>query len=214
MEVSYSSISVVLRKTREVKYWLPLLMGTMAAAYPVLCEEIVMSALPMQISGWFCVFGKVSCGLLIFVVFPVFAISLLALLLPWKRHISFFANILSLSVLMGLGIGMIISSELRTYRFAQLADRAKPLVAAIEKFDREKGRAPSMLNELVPNYLPSVPGTGIGVYPNYEYERLKQGKNRWQLTVNCSSGFLNCGMNFITCLQKIMKSATAASLSQ
>ena len=49
------------------------------------------------------------------------------------------------------------------------ANRAQPLINAIEQFEADKGRLPRTLPELVPQYLPRVPQTGMAAYPDYSY---------------------------------------------
>jgi hypothetical protein len=51
------------------------------------------------------------------------------------------------------------------------AQRAEPLVAAIERFQRDRGAPPAALPELVPDYLPLLPGTGLPKAPQFVYER-------------------------------------------
>jgi len=78
--------------------------------------------------------------------------------------------------------------------FHALAQRSRPLIEAIQAYEREHGRPPPTLNDLVPNYLPSIPETGMASYPQYRYcvgnEDSYEG-NPWVLEVFTSSGILN-----------------------
>jgi len=65
-------------------------------------------------------------------------------------------------------------SHLRHKTFAALAERAKPLVRAIEYYERQNGHPPDSLQNLVPDHFPSIPGTGIRAYPDYEYQVFDQ----------------------------------------
>ncbi|MBI5834525.1 MAG: hypothetical protein HZB16_19680 [Armatimonadetes bacterium] len=47
--------------------------------------------------------------------------------------------------------------------------RSEPLIAALDRFTAEHGHAPLSLAELVPAYLPAVPGTGWPGYPRFAY---------------------------------------------
>jgi len=58
--------------------------------------------------------------------------------------------------------------------------RSGPLVSAIERFARGRGRAPARLEELVPDFLPRVPPTGVGVCPAYQLEK---GPSDWELVL-------------------------------
>ena len=60
-------------------------------------------------------------------------------------------------------------NQIRHGEFVRLAERSKPLIAAIERYKQHAHRLPSSLNELVPSFLPRVPGTGMPAYPEYTY---------------------------------------------
>ncbi len=62
-----------------------------------------------------------------------------------------------------------ISNTLRTKGLSRLATRSIPLVQAIKAFETQKGRPPKMLQELIPDFLSSIPKTGMPTYPTYEY---------------------------------------------
>lgn len=88
-----------------------------------------------------------------------------------------------------------IGRRVRMNGFRALAKRSRPLVAAIGTYERERGAPPPSLEALVPGYVPSVPTTGMGAYPKYEYlvgERAEAyGGNTWVLRVFTPSGVLN-----------------------
>lgn len=65
---------------------------------------------------------------------------------------------------------MPISLKVRLRGFQDLADRSRPLVDAIRKFEEQNGYPPPQLENLVPDFLPDVPETGMGVSPQYRYE--------------------------------------------
>lgn len=73
--------------------------------------------------------------------------------------------------------------------------RSRPLIQAIRWYDGATGRPPDSLRDLVSDYLPEVPGTGILAYPTYQYESGVQhalgGRNPWQLRVSTPIGFMN-----------------------
>ncbi len=86
---------------------------------------------------------------------------------------------------------MMVSREIRMNGFKQMAERTRPLVAAIKKFEKQKGHAPEELEELVPEFVSTLPKTGIGAYPDYHYERLKGENDAWELSVSCGVVILN-----------------------
>jgi hypothetical protein len=86
----------------------------------------------------------------------------------------------------GLGWGR----SVRHRGLEQLPGRAQPLVDAITAYEAQHGRPPGSLDELVPDYLDHVPGTGVGVHPRFYYFRVDPGTyrgNMWVLHGPCPS---------------------------
>ena len=79
--------------------------------------------------------------------------------------------------------------------FHKLAERSVPLIQAIKEYEIKYDSFPNFLETLVPEFLPSVPQTGMGAYPTYEYmvgvESQKFANNPWCLLIHTSSGILN-----------------------
>jgi hypothetical protein len=133
--------------------------------------------------------------LLALVVIPIYVVLLI---FKKTRKIALLALIAGITYVI-VAISIIgIGSDVRMNEFHKLARRSVPLVEAISKFSKEKGHPPSSLQELVPEYLASVPDTGMGAYPKYEYEVGGEARewdnNPWVLYVNTSSGGLNWDM--------------------
>lgn len=84
-----------------------------------------------------------------------------------------------------------VGEAIRDVAFEKIAARGKPLVAAIKQYELKHGSPPGALADLVPDYLPSIPGTGVGAYPSYEFitkgTRTRYGGNAWILTVDVST---------------------------
>ena len=100
------------------------------------------------------------------------------------------------AVLMGAAVGGIGGSvKLRFHEFHKLAVRSEPLVAAIHRYEKEKGTPPNDLQELVPGYLPAIPQTGMGAYPRYHYltgtHAMRYGENPWVLMIPTSYSMMN-----------------------
>ena len=123
--------------------------------------------------------------------------SLLALLFKSIRHKALKTLLISLSSAVFMFGGVLFSSIIRTKQFEDLAERSRPLIAAISRFEKEHGRPPAKLDGLVPKYISEVPNTGMGAYPKYEYNAstAEPGPDHlaasWELSVPCSVGFLN-----------------------
>src|SRR5262249_38070430 len=83
----------------------------------------------------------------------------------------------------------------RRRHFADLAERSKPLIAAIRSFEKDRGAAPPSLEALVPDYIAVVPTTGLEAYPDYLYfGKERAGSwfgNPWVLQVSASEGALD-----------------------
>gem|GEM_PF-3561265 len=91
------------------------------------------------------------------------------------------ASLLALS----LAIFMLLGS-VRHDGFVALAERSKPLIAAVEAYEKRYGKAPSELSQLVPEFLPKIPDTGMGAYPQYEYRAdSSRACGAWSLSVRC-----------------------------
>jgi hypothetical protein len=85
---------------------------------------------------------------------------------------------------------------MRMWGFERFAERATPIVDAIERYSKEKGQPPPSLEELVPDYLPSIPATGVGSAREFRYIAGEQaegqyGGNPWVLELAVGTGFLN-----------------------
>ena len=65
--------------------------------------------------------------------------------------------------------------------------QAQPVISAITRFTRIEGHPPDSLRDLVPLYLAALPSTGMGGYPEFEYERDDQFD--WRLRIDVSVGF-------------------------
>jgi hypothetical protein len=83
--------------------------------------------------------------------------------------------------------GFAIGRKWRMEAFHALAERSMPLVAAIREYETQRGEPPHRLDDLVPQFLPTVPSTGMGGYPSYNYfvgaEADEYGGNPWALEV-------------------------------
>ena len=89
-------------------------------------------------------------------------------------------------------LGYCLGEKVREQAFHQFTQRSAPLVAAIRDYDSKHGQPPSSLDVLVPEWLPQVPWTGIGGYPNCRYALPTQpGQyegNEWVLIVETGHG--------------------------
>jgi hypothetical protein len=126
-----------------------------------------------------------GCGLL--VAMPVAVFGVVGLLLARSR-----ANAMHClgAVLVGAPLvilGLNLGERVRRNAFVQLAERSGPLVQAIQAYADKEGHPPARLEELIPAFLPSLPGTGLCAYPGYAYlkgaEARRFAENPWVLLV-------------------------------
>lgn len=87
-----------------------------------------------------------------------------------------------------------IGGRVRMNGFHALAQRSIPLVEAIKAYEQKHGNPPPTLNDIVPDFLPSIPETGMGSYPQYRYYVGKKDRyhgNPWILEVFTPSALIN-----------------------
>lgn len=98
-----------------------------------------------------------------------------------------------LLVLMFVTIGL--NDDIRKWGYRGIAARGATLVTAIKQYQVANGAPPESLDNLVPKYLPTIPGTGVGAYPDYDYitntNSMLYGGNHWVLSVNLSTDNLS-----------------------
>ena len=84
-----------------------------------------------------------------------------------------------------------LGNSLRMSGFRNLAQRSKPLIEAIHKYEADQGRPPKILDNLAPKYLKAIPQTGMDAYPKFDYifgrEKDYDG-NPWVLCVHVGYG--------------------------
>ena len=84
-------------------------------------------------------------------------------------------------------IGIKTGLSIRSYAFYSLAERSKPLVEAIHRYEQDHGTPPKELTDLTPHYIQKIPSTGMAAYPEYHYETNKNPEhyegNPWILFI-------------------------------
>jgi hypothetical protein len=81
-----------------------------------------------------------------------------------------------------------------------IADRSEPLVQAIHKYSADKGRPPSTLHDLVPDYLPEISAPGVPACPKFDYSTGQDSEtwngNPWVLSVQVPSKLMGLDRMF------------------
>jgi len=115
--------------------------------------------------------------------------------------------------------GLFVSRDVRMQGIAAFAERSQTLITAIEKYEREQGQPPEALSELVPDYLPAIPRTGMKAYPQYLYfsgdaVRKRYAGNDWVLRVLTPTLVINLDQMFYFPQQNYADSRLAPSLER
>lgn len=88
-----------------------------------------------------------------------------------------------------------VSAHIRDKALLAFTERSKVLINAIKAYESDHGKPPAELKNLVPQYLPKVPDTGIRAYPKYEYMSGDQAENiyhnPWVLNLYCGECLLD-----------------------
>ena len=124
---------------------------------------------------------------------PTFFVELVGLLFRRVRPYAALLSICSLVFIVAFIVSLRAGDRIRMGAFARLAERSKPLVAAIRAYEEKHGRPPKSLAALVPDFLANIPSTGMGAYPEYRYKvptNSHEG-NPWVLYVFTPSGGIN-----------------------
>jgi hypothetical protein len=102
---------------------------------------------------------------------------------PKLREMGIIIFVLAVSWWVGFRIG----ENIRRNAFTRMAANATPIIAALGKFEARHGIPAAKLEDLVPEFMTNVPGTGAGGYPLYFYGKgfmsPDNGSNAWVLYV-------------------------------
>jgi len=124
---------------------------------------------------------------------PLLLVALIGLCFRRVRRGSALVALCSAAYLVAFPVSVQIGQRIRMRAFHQLAERSKPLIEAIRGFEQKHGRPPESLEALVPEFMPSIPSTGVRAYPEYDYSTASKNfdGNPWVLTVSTPSGGIN-----------------------
>lgn len=99
---------------------------------------------------------------------------------------------ITLGIIIGGLMGLWLGNELRMYGFELAAERAEPLIEAIEIYTHDNGVPPESLPVLVPKYITELPQKLPPLEIVTDPEKLLEyGENPWALTALVSRGLLN-----------------------
>lgn len=132
-----------------------------------------MSYQPNQIVsvvGWFVINLAMFTGVWFFVASALYllALPIVALMFQDRRRIwryGFWAGVWVSSFLAGIAL----RAPIFRGSIERIGRNAEPLVAAIGRYEEIHGEPPTDLNDLVPAEIDRIPGTGLGVFPEFRY---------------------------------------------
>jgi hypothetical protein len=102
---------------------------------------------------------------------------------------------ISAGIVLGGLAGNWAGSELRMMAFQMAADRAAPVISAIEAFEGRYGTPPKHLSLLVPEFLASIPESLPPLTITVGDEAINRFRgNRWAVTALASRALLNWDM--------------------
>ena len=157
-------------------------------------------------------------------LFGVLAAAMAVVVLPFlllrrASRVSVLAWLTVATTYLPLAVGgLILGNRIRSWGFDRLAVQSAPLVSAICAYADAKGAPPPSLVELVPEYLPRVPGTGIMAYPDYLYftgtHAARYDGNPWVLVVHTPNGGANFDQFMYFPLQNYPKRGYGGSITR
>jgi hypothetical protein len=167
---------------------------------PIVCAAIPLVSIPA--ADWAAVApngNEMALWYVMLLVFPMLAavpaffVGLVGMLFRRVRPYAALLSLCSLVFFLSFILSLRVGDSIRMRAFARLAERSKPLIAAIRAYDQKHGRPPESLAALVPDFLPKVPATGIRAYPEYLYKVPTNNYegNPWVLYVSTPSGGIN-----------------------
>jgi hypothetical protein len=117
-------------------------------------------------------------------------------LLAWSWRPIALAALFEFCLFVGLAPAKVGAEALQRLAFDSLKSRSSELIKAITAYAHDKGMPPAALAQLVPDYLPAIPQTGIALAPHYKYRTSpalcavsKKRPSDWHLLVSVR-GFL------------------------
>lgn len=182
-----------MKMNRRAAVWFgvaPLICGMIPLACSVTADLLALSPIGSSSLLW----AK------LFLIFPalvsvaVFFVSLLGTAFRAARFVSGVGALCSVGFIAGFVLSILLGEKNRMRAFHRLSERSRPLVAAIRAYEERHGKPPESLEALVPGFISSVPTTGMGAYPNYQYElttKANQHGNPWIITIFTPLGGIN-----------------------
>lgn len=167
-------------------------------AGPLLCTAIPLIALPWAVRAGLSPTGSKRQLFIIYQFYTAAGFAVIAaligivfILLGRARRPAALTLICATGLLVGIFTADSMTNRVRRKAFEDLAERSKPLIAAVRAHEAKHGRPPESLEGLVPEFLAVSPKTGIGAYPNYHFipaAAADYDGNPWVILVRTTTG--------------------------
>ena len=143
--------------------------------------------------------GEIIYALPLIAAVPGIPILVICLLFQRVRRRAAFLLVFAVLLIPCCVAGIVLGHKTRMVCMRAFAQRSQPLIGAIRKYELDHSMPPQSLNDLVPEYLPAVPSTGMMAYPEFRYHtgteaRDRFANNAWALSVATPSGGINFDM--------------------
>lgn len=148
----------------------PLLMGFVNA----LCfswPTFPGPSLPIDMAGWLLSFTFIlDIPIVLLYSFSVFGMPVVLFIFLVKRnHLILKLTAFMLLTIFFVTVGIVSGYRIRDHNLSRMPARLNALIDAIESYHNEKGEYPAALEELSPNYIKALPGTGMIGYGDLQY---------------------------------------------
>ncbi len=100
-------------------------------------------------------------------------LGFLILLIAKYRYVGIVLIISSVIFLSSMWFFGGVIQSVQEEKFYQMIARAQVMIDAIDSYEKRNGSPPSDLNDLIPDYLSKIPGTGVGAFPEFFYSNGK-----------------------------------------
>ena len=128
----------------------------------------------------------------LFVMMPIVMVPSSLLFMLWRRTrrggVQMF--VLGVAWLVSGAASIWLEYPIRRHVFHQVAHESTPLVDALHAYQRNTGAPATELQDLVPDYLPKIPKTGLDTFSEFGYSADPDAQS-WELNISVSSGILN-----------------------
>lgn len=136
---------------------------------PLACGLAYTPWAPASWVGWCLMYADLAFVFCLFIAAGVVLVAPVLMLFRSRRRSALIH--LGMAVLFALSFagGQLLRYVVWRHEVECVTARGEPLVRAVHAFEAKHGRPPESLDQLVPAYLPEVPPTGIGAFPDFRY---------------------------------------------